>query len=431
MSQYFSRWLLGAGLLLLAQLTACDGQRNAPSTQQTVAPSEAGATFDGEVKKLDAGIEHAKSMAATDPNNHLIQLEATSLHLERASLTGDYADYAQAQRLLGALSQQAKPSASLCLAWAKLHFTLHRLHEATRALNACPSNAEPSVVAAMRADIALHSGRYREAEAIYRQLVNEPGIATHYVRLAMLRKWMGAPGEAAALLEAAEKRYHGGSAAMAAWFKVQRGLVALDRGRFDEALAMYRLADDAMQGWWLVDEHIAEVLLLTGNKQAAKQIYESVIQRAPGPEFLDALSAIERQNGNHKVADELRARSSARYEQTLIEFPQAAAGHALDHFLMDSRGAERALALAQDNFKARSNGESAIALAKAWMLVKKPDRAVALIEKQLADGWDTPHAYWILGEARQMLGQSALARKAKDEALRRNSASEAMYSFVR
>ena len=49
-----------------------------------------------------------------------------------------------------------------------------------------------------------------------------------------------------------------------------RGRCARGGGRLDEALALYRLAADALPGWWLVDEHIAEALELQGDARAAR-----------------------------------------------------------------------------------------------------------------------------------------------------------------
>ena len=195
----------------------------------------------------------------------------------------------------------------------------------------------------------------------------------------------------------------------------------------DEALALYRLAADALDGWWLIDEHIAEVLLLNGKQADAKRLYESVVERTGAPEFMDALAMIERQQGNRDNAQKLQTKARALYEQRLIAFPEAAAGHALDHFLQNSTDSVLALSLAQKNFDARPYGEAAVALARAWMLAGKADRAVPLIERQLKNGWDTAEAYWVLAEARHTLGQQALAEQAKAAALQRNPHSAQMY----
>ena len=418
------------GFFLCCLLAACDGAKPAASPVAAAAKKPTAPTYAAELQKLDAGIEHGISLSAKQTGDTLLQLQVVSLYQERARLTGSYDDYVKAATLLATLPAGPKPSASRCFAEARLHYTLHRLTQAATALDSCPASVEPTEMASLRADLALYSGRYREAENIYRALVNEPGIPPNFVRLGLLKKWLGSPGEAAALLEAAEKRYHAGAPTMHAWLKLQRGLVALDRGRFDEALAMYRLASDALDGWWLIDEHIAEVLHLSGKTPEAKQLYEKIIERTGNPEFMDALAVIERELGNNENANKLRLKARAIYEQRLITFPEAAAGHALDHYLLDPADAKLALSLAQKNFETRPYGESAIALAKAWMLSGKPERAVPIIESELAKGWDTAQAYWILGEAQHQRGQVQLAEQAKEQARRRNPHSEKMYAYA-
>ena len=412
-------------------LLGCEGSLKDSGQKTAAVKTPSKPSFDTELQNLNSGITQGIAFARQQSDGTVIPLEVVSLYLERARLTGNYDDYAKAQTLLASLRAKPTTSNSYCIATARLHYTLHRLKQASAALKACPPAAEAGEVAAIEADIAMYSGRYREAENIYRSLVNQSGLTQQYVRLALIKNRMGSPAEAAALLEAAEKRYYGGLPTMQAWLKLQRGLIALDRGRLDEALALYRLASDALEGWWLIDEHIAEVLLLSGKTKEAKAIYESVVERTGAPEFMDALAAIEMREGNAEKARKLTLSARALYEQRLAAFPEAAAGHALDHFLQDKVDVRKALSLAEKNFDTRPFGESATSLAKALLLSGKPGPAAVLIENQLSKGWDTAEAYWLLGEARRTLGQTVRAELAKREALNRNPHSEKMYSFLR
>ena len=63
-------------------------------------------------------------------------------------------------------------------------------------------------------------------------------------------------------------------------------------------------------------------------------------------------------------------------------------------------------------------------------MVGKPERAKPLIEAQLANGWDTAQAWWLLSEVQQQLRGDAEAARARAEALRRNPQSEKMYAFA-
>lgn len=424
------------GLALGCLLVACGDQAKPPPA--AVAPlGAAGARAVGtgakpqyadELKKLDAAIEHGLALSQRQTADTLVPLEVVSLYLERARLAGDYADYARAESLLATIAAAAPmPSAGICLATARLHFTLHRLKAAADALGRCAVPVDELAVAEMRADIAMYSGRYREAEAIYRSLANSSGTTNQYVRLALLKGKTGAPAEAAALLEAAERRYHAGNASMRAWLKLQRGLVALDRGRLDEAIAIWRQASDELEGWWLIDEHIAEALSHGGKVAEARKLYAAVVERTGAPEFLDALAAIEREQGDADGANRLTARARAIYEQRLEQFPEASAGHALDHFLQDPADRERALKLARANHQARPFGEASISLARALLNTGQPRPALALVESELARGWDTAETFVVLASARKALGQQPAADAALAQALQRNPLSEKMY----
>ena len=424
------------GLVLGCLLVGCGDQaRTAPvllppagGGDRVVAGARAKPQYADELKKLDAAIEHGIAVSQRQPADTLIPLDVVSLYLERARLAGDYTDFQRAESLLAKVAAAATmPSAGICLATARLHFTLHRLKAAADALGRCAVPVDDLAAAEMRADIAMYSGRYREAEAIYGSLVNGSGTTNQYVRLALLKGRMGSPGEAAALLEAAEKRYHAGNPAMRAWLKLQRGLVALDRGRLDEAIAIWRQASDELEGWWLIDEHIAEALGHAGKLAEAGKLYASVVERTGAPEFLDALAAITREQGDADGANRLTARARAIYEQRLAQFPEASAGHALDHFLQDAADRERALILARANHKSRPYGEASIALARALLQTGQPRPALALLEAELARGWDTAETFVVLSHARKALGQPALADAALAQARQRNPLSEKMY----
>jgi tetratricopeptide (TPR) repeat protein len=319
---------------------------------------------------------------------------------------------------------------SVCLARARLHFTQHRLVKAKQALDACPRLAGRADALGLYADIAFYSGRYKDAGIIYRTLVNQVGTPGTYIQLALFDAKTGAPGEALAFFEAAENRYHGGSALQDSWFALQRGLIELDRGRDDEARALFALADERMPGYWLNDEHTAEATRLKGDVAAAKTIYEAVVKKTGAPEYLDALGMIDAEAGDTAAAKPLFDRAEAIYTERAKRFPEAIAGHALDHYLKAAPQPAKALELAEANFKNRPYGDAAIALAKADLLNARPKEAARLLEQQLTQGWDTAEAWWILSLAAKASGDPARAKTAAAEALRRNPLSATQYAFA-
>ncbi len=421
-------------LFFLCLLAAC-GERSKDAAPPTVAAREvprAGVsgsqkanpnqiTYDGQAATLNAAIDDALRLIDKQPHNTLIALETVTLYTERARLTGNYDDYRKAQELLEVATGRGDKASFPCLAHARLHYTLHRLQAASAALDACPIMADPVEIAGLRGDIAFYSARYQEAEEIYRALVNRVGSTQQYFRLAMLRNKMGSPGEAAALLEAAERRYHGGSATVKAWFKMQRGLIAWDRGQIEEAMAQYALASDELAGWWLVDEQIAEVKRIQGDTAAAKVLYESIISRNGLPEHMDELARLLREGTAPESATEWINRAEAIYRDRLQNFPEASVGHAVDHFLQFGTPTE-ALALARRNAELRPYGDAQIALAAALFRVGQAAAAAECIARVEASGWDTAQMHAVAAQINAGLGRAAAAdaQRAKDLGMNRN-----------
>jgi thioredoxin-like negative regulator of GroEL len=413
----------------LCALGACgDGAKTTPPGDAAAKP--AAITYDRELATLTASIDDGTQAIDRQNGDAPAALETVSLLIERAQLTENFDDYRKAAALLDAASERMDPGSYPCLAHARLHFALRRIAAASAELDGCPGTVPREEIAGLHADIAFRTGRYRQAELIYRALVNRSGTPAQYVRLALLRSDTGSPGEAAALLEAAERRFDGASPAIKAWLKLQRGALALDRGRFDEARALYAAAADALPGWWRVDVRIAELRQLGGDTAGARTLYANVIERSGAPEPMDALTLVLTGEGRHDEAHRLRMRARAIHEARLREFPDAAASSALDHFLRDGVDPGRALELAQQNYAARPYGEAAVALARAWLQNAQPKRAVEVLEAHLADGWDTAEIHWVLGEAWARLGQQDAADAAQRAALARNPASAAMYVTV-
>ena len=419
--------LLGKVFLILAvgALAGCQ-----PSAKPTQPVADAKPTYDLVLRDSNAGIAAGEALVKGPIESSQGPATMVSLYTERARLTGRYDDYGRAEDLLARVPASLKTAEGVCLARAGLDYALHRLSLAKQTLDGCPSLAGKVEDLSMRANIAFYRGRYKDAGIIYRTLVNQVGSPQTYIQLALYSAKTGAPAEALAFLEAAEKRYYGGSAMMLSWMALQRGLIELDRGRYDEARALFTLADQRLPGYWLNEEHLAEVAMLKGDTASAKKVYESVVRRTGAPEYLDSLGSIEAQAGNTQAAKSLFDRAEAIYTVRAKRFPEAIAGHALAHYLKASPQPAKALTLAKANFTNRPYGDAAIALAKAHLLNAQPRDAAQLIRQQIAQGWDTAEAYWILSLADRAAGDAKSAGTAASEAQRRNPNSATQYAFA-
>lgn len=369
-----------------------------------------------ELASADRAIAAARRQLAQQADDAVLAQQTLELMLERARLGGMLEDYQPAQDLLDDMATPNGQAAALCPARARLHFALHRLTQAGAALAQCARSMGPLDAGALAADIAFQRGNYPQAEALYRHQLNQAGNTSQYIRLALFRAKTGAPAEAAALLEAAEKRYHGGSAATVAWLRLQRGELAWQRGRLDEALALYRLAADAMPGWWLVDEHVAEILRLQGDAAGAQQLLQQLVARDGRPEHMDMLAQLLLEGPDPTAARPWITRAQAIHRSRLQVFPEAAAGHAREHFMQFGSPAE-ALALARQDAAARPSGDAQVALAAALLRAGQAAEAAALIRRVDASGWSTAQLHAVSAQVHLALGQNAQADTRRSQAM--------------
>ncbi len=433
-----SRAMLLPLLVSISVLSAC-GERqppvrvvpvhNAASTANGPQPDAAPpspSSFAHQRAEADRTIDTALRQIDTQPDNMPLVQQTVLLLIERARLNGMPNDYLLAQQLLARAASNGGTSASLCEAHARINFTLHRLAAASAALTTCNGLMDSAEARALAADIDFYGGRYAQAQAAYLALLNQSGSSSQHIRMAFYRWKTGAPAEAAALFEAAERRYHGGSATTIAWLKLQRGLLAWERGRLDEALALYQLAADAMPGWWLVDEQIAEVLRIQGDSAGARERLQQLVKRNGRPEHMDELARLLREGPTPDAAQPWIKRAQAIYRGRLADFPEAAIGHALDHFLQFGTVAE-ALALARRNAQLRPYGDAQIMLAAALFRAGQAGEAASHIRHVQDSGWDTAQLHAVAAQILAALGQGAAADAQRARALAMNPHAMRLY----
>ena len=354
----------------------------------------------------------------------LVLERIAGLHLGRARLSGDYDDYAKAEAALERAFTVAGKDAGPHLTRIALNFTLHRLDRVAADLErvekyAIKTPAERRALRELGAELAFQQGRYADARAGFEAaLAAEPE--------ALLRWKTGDfAGTEDLYGQALGKRVEGEPAA---WLHLQLGLMDLERGRHDEALAHYRDAAARLSGYWLLDEHIAEILALQGQTDAALALYADIIARTDNPEFMDAVAGIHRAAGRTEAAAPLIARADAIYEAQLLRFPEAAYGHALEHFLEFGADPKRAVTLAEANtpgalpvtvthHRTRPNAEAKISLARAYLQAGRKDDARKAIDEALATPWNTADLHAVAAEVLTATGDAAAASEQRRLAL--------------
>lgn len=329
----------------------------------------------------------SEAVARNNSRSAIAFSRAASEAIALARLTGDDRDYARAEAMVDAAFETPRALPPYLLR-ARLHATLHRFDRAEADL--AEHTARPPIGARQRiaevllaADLALQRGRYAQAERGYEEALALGPSRAALASMAHYRWRTGDFEEAEALYGRVLARVGPGDAEPGAWTHVQLGLMDLERGRLDEALAHYHDAEAHIRGFWLVEEHIAEVSHLLGRTAESKRMYVDLVERTENPELMDALAAILREEGDEDGAREHIARARRIYDERMQRIPEATYGHALEHHLAYGDPA-RALELAQRNRAIRPNAESDVLLARAYMKVGRIQDAKRSIDAALA-----------------------------------------------
>lgn len=306
-----------------------------------------------------------------------------------ASLTADFADFAAAESALDGAIRAVGPSEDLLLLKANFDFKLHRLGRTKEDLEKVPDLADGPQVRALRADLDFQEGRYAEARKGYEEALRKKRTWDNLCRLAYLESKTGNMATAERLYVEAQDEITAKEMRSYAWVELQRGLLDLDRGRDEEALAHYRRSDRAYSGYWLIEEHIAEVLDRLGRPAEAVALYREIIRRTGNPEFVSALAAIAGRRDRAEAAA-LYAEAERLFEGQSRLYPEAAIGHYLKHLIDRPDTDPKLLEMAERNVALRPNAESKLLLARACLKLNQPARARALVGEILETPWRTP-----------------------------------------
>ena len=366
--------------LALLTLAAC-GSPAVEGLQLATGPG-----YDAELARVDADLSAALTRADALPSDWKRREMVVGLIQQRARLTGDLSDYQRAEAQLALAMDAAVEGSGPLLQRAGLNYSLHRLPpveadlaQVEQRIN-LPSTTAASVIL-LRANTHFQQGRYTEAQAGVAQSLALSDTGSGWSATGR-QAWLRADFEtASAAYDEVEARYHGIADEPRAWVHLQRGLMDLDRGRYEAALEHYLAADAALPGYWLVHEHIAEILVELDRTVEAEVLYRDVVERTGNPELMDALAGLLMEDRRKDEAAEWSKRAREGHLEALALYPEAAAGHALGHWLDTGDDPAFALELARANVAARDNALSHIQLAEALLL--NGDAAGAWTEAQL------------------------------------------------
>jgi tetratricopeptide (TPR) repeat protein len=363
--------------------------------------------FDLELRQIDEDISglHRGTCAGSSTDDERVTRFAYRLY-QRASLTGSFAELESAAAAIDGALEQVRHGSDLYLLKANVDFKFHRLADVKDDLAACATLRESTQGRALQADLDSQVGRYDAARTGYEHVIQDDPTWDNLARLAHLKAQMGDVegadrlyGEAEDELTAKQMRHY-------AWLELQRGRLDLSRGRFDDARGHYQRGGRAYSGYWLVDQHMAELLGARGEFDEAVALYERLVALVPRAEFQQALGELYELTHRPAQAESWLDKACAAYLES------AARGevhyyHHLADFYADVRqdGAE-AVRWARKDVELRDNFSTRAAL--AWSLYRARQFAEArdAIDHALASGAQNAQLFYQAGTIYRAAGEN-------------------------
>ncbi len=342
-------------------------------------------------------------------------------YIARAELTGDLNDYYAAQQVLERAFLIAGAKRGPFLARAKLNFSLHRLPSMESDLKREESpllvdEITTNTIKGLRADTALYSAQYEQALLAYQELEASKPTMQSAIRLSNYYFKVGRYETAVHWIDEAESRIFGHAPHLRAWLTLQRGIANLEQGQFDNALAQYNKALALFPGYWLVEEHIAEIDAIQGRMQLAESRYRDLIKRTDEPMFKIALAQIlaEYKSADAKAESNLLlVEATEQYNALYERLPEVIGGHAISH-LIEYDQPEKVLTIALKNNAMRPGGESAVQLMQAYVVNGDLDNAKDTLDEILSTPYRSAEMH---ASASVVLAEAGLSEQSNTQQL--------------
>ncbi|HKP71824.1 MAG TPA: tetratricopeptide repeat protein, partial [Pyrinomonadaceae bacterium] len=350
--------------------------------------------FEIELERVEREISELEASALGVPVDSFKATKYVHRLYQRASLTGNLAEFEAAERAIDEAIRLLGYAPDLYFLKASIDFKLHRLAATRRDLETIPALAESFQGRVLCADLDFQEGRYEEARAGYEALIEEERTWDNLARLAHLKFRMGDAEAAERLYVEAEDELTAKEMRSYAWVELQRGLLNLKQGRYDKAREHYERAGRAYSGYWLVDEHMAELLGAEGKYAEAAALYEKVIARVPKPELQQALGELYELLGKPEEAQRCFERALSVYLES-AERGDVHYYHHLVDFYADVRGdAAEAVRWARKDMELRRNFSTEAALAWALYRAGQLAEAFEMVKRALASGARDAHLFF-------------------------------------
>jgi tetratricopeptide (TPR) repeat protein len=342
--------------------------------------------YDAELRCLDEDVAALEVDASAGRFDVVKATALASGRYRRATLAGDLAALDAVEGAIDAAMAQFGPWPDLCVLKASVASTLHRVADARQALELAPGVIQHQPGRAMLADLDREEGRYEDALRGYEDALRDEPTWDTLARLADLTFKLGDADAAEDLYIAAVDELTAKQMRSYAWVELQWGRMDLSRGRHDHAAEHYARAGAAYSGYWLVDEHVAQLLAARGELEAAVMLYENVAARVPKPELQQAV-------GDVYVALAQPDRARPWHDRALAAYLESAGRgevhyfhHLVDFYTEVRVDGPEAIRWARKDLELRSNAFTRAALAWALYRAERMDESLDAIAAALKSG---------------------------------------------
>jgi len=199
-----------------------------------------------------------------------------------------------------------------------------------------------------------------------------------------------------------------------AWVELQRGVLDLAHGRHAEAETHYARAARAYSGWWLVDEHRAELLAAQGDLAGAAALYETVVAAVPRPELHQALGQLYALMERPGRARSQFVQARAGYLAPVRRGGVHSLHHLADFYAEAMIDGAKALEWARRDLALRETFSTQAALAWALLRDGQAAEAAAWMDRALASGVKDAHLCAQAAAVFEAAGDGAKAATMRD-----------------
>ena len=301
--------LAGAAALVAAAAAALGGVLAGEPAAQSDSLGQPGETSGRLVQGFSAGdtaalVERLLARVEADPGDAEGLTLLGLAYQQRARETADPSYYPRAEEALRRAVSLRDDDYLTFTGLAALAASRHRFadarHLAERAVRLNPASAEARGILG---DALVELGRYGEAFAAFERMASlKPGLAA-YARVSYARELLGRPRAAVRAMELAV-RAGAGNAENAAWTLVQLGNLHFDTGRLLPAERAYREALARYPGYVKAQAGLARVQAARGRWDEAVARYRKALDAVPLPEYAVGLAETLAAAGRNREAQD-------------------------------------------------------------------------------------------------------------------------------